>query len=162
MSLAQWLAEFRALHEKAKRISLPPTELAAYRARRDELARALLAAQRLTLKPGEVPRQSLRVARALQADIEGPTFKERAVTVDFSSGGFAAILGPVPPRNEELACQLRLPGQDPVRGRVRIAGVKPLEGSTRVAFAFVGLSESERERLEQLVFDTVLEQLPAR
>ncbi len=48
MSLADWLAAFRELHEKAHRGELAPRERAAYHAGRDELARALLAAQRLT------------------------------------------------------------------------------------------------------------------
>ncbi len=66
MSLADWLAEFRGLHQRAASDQLSPPEWVAYRQGREELARALLAAQRLSLKPGETPRQALRVARALQ------------------------------------------------------------------------------------------------
>jgi c-di-GMP-binding flagellar brake protein YcgR len=109
-----------------------------------------------------MPRHSLRVARALQADLEGPTFKQRAVTVDFSSGGFAAILGAAPSRVDVLSCVLRLPGQEPLKGQVKVVDLRPLEGSMRVAFAFQALSEGDRERLEQLVFDTVLEQITQR
>ncbi len=159
MGLADWLAAFRKQHAAAHAGQLPARELAAYRAQREELARALLAAQHLTLRPGEVARRALRVARALQADLQGGEYKQRAVTSDLSSGGFSALLGAAPGRAEQLSCQLRLPGQDPVKCRVRVADVKPLEGSTRAAFAFVDLPEADRERIEMLVFDTVLEQL---
>ena len=77
-SLTEWLLTFRQLHEKARRGQLRDAELARYRAGRDELARALLAAQRLQLKPGETPRQALRVARALQLDLDLPTARLRA------------------------------------------------------------------------------------
>lgn len=159
MGLAEWLAAFRTQHAMARKGQLQARDLAAYRAQRDELARALLAAQHLALRPGEVARQALRVARALQADLQGKEYKQRAVTADLSSGGFSALLGVAPGRTEELSCQLRLPGQEPVKCRVRVVDVKALEGSMRVAFAFVDLPEAEQERLEMLVFDTVLEQL---
>ncbi len=42
MGFADWLREFRALHEQAKTGGLRGAELTAYRAGRDELARALL------------------------------------------------------------------------------------------------------------------------
>ncbi len=162
MALADWLAAFRVQHAAARAGQLPPRELATYRAQREELARALLAAQHMALRAGEVARRTLRVARALQADLQGSDYKQRAVTSDLSSGGFSALLGAAPGRGAELSCQLRLPGQDPVKCRVRVVDVKPLEGSTRVAFAFVDLPEAERERIETLVFDTVLDQLEKR
>ena len=64
MSLREWLGQFKAQHEQARAGRLSPEGWAAYRAGRDELARALLAAQRASLRAGEVPRQALRVARA--------------------------------------------------------------------------------------------------
>ena len=88
--LTQWLLGFRQLHEKARRGQLSEGEQLAYRAGRDELARALLAAQRLTLRPGETPRRALRVARALQVDLDLVTSRERAVTIDLSTGAFAS------------------------------------------------------------------------
>lgn len=162
MGLAEWLSAFRMQHAAARQGQLPARDLADYRARREELARALLVAQHLTLRPGEVARRALRVARALQADLQGGDYKQRAVTSDLSSGGFSALLGAAPGRAAELSCQLRLPGQEPVKCRVRVVDVKPLEGSMRVAFAFVDLPEADRERIEMLVFDTVLDQLAQR
>jgi hypothetical protein len=160
-SLAQWLLEFRALHEKARRGQLRDAEAARYRSGRDELARALLTAQRLQLKPGETPRRALRVARALQADLDLPTSHVRALTIDISTGGFSCLLPRAPPLGDELGFTLRLPGAEPISGKARVQDAKAREGNVRVAFMFTTLSEPERERMELFVFDTVLAQLAA-
>ena len=80
---------FRTLHEKAKQGGLGGEDADAYRAGCDELARALMAAQRLGARPGEAPRHALRVARALQVDLESPVSKVRAMTVDLGSAGMS-------------------------------------------------------------------------
>ncbi len=90
MDLAEWLREFRALHEKAHRGALTPDESAAYLAGRDELAGALISAQRLLVDATEPPRKALRVALALQVDLESSTSWVRAVTSTVSVGGFSA------------------------------------------------------------------------
>jgi hypothetical protein len=159
MRLAEWLAAFRDLHEKARRAQLGPGEEHTYRAGRDELARALLAAQRLTIKPGETPRQALRVARALQLDLDLPTSRERAVTTDISTGGFATLLSRAPPLGDEVGVSLRLPAAEPLVCKARITDVKALGTHVRVSGQFVNLSAAERERLELFIFDTALAQL---
>lgn len=156
MSLSQWLSEFRDLHERVRRGSIAERDLAIYRKAREELARALLAAQRLTLKPGETPRQALRVARALQVDLDLLTSRERAITIDLSTGGFACLLAKSPPLGDEVGFTMRIPASEPMSGRARIADVKPHAGNVRVAFQFVGMEAAEKERLELFVFDTVL------
>ncbi|HET7824348.1 MAG TPA: PilZ domain-containing protein [Anaeromyxobacter sp.] len=157
--LAEWLQRFRQLHEKARRGPLQGAELEAYRAGRDELARALLAAQRLALRPGETARRALRVARALQVDLDLVTSRERAVTIDLSTGGFACLLAKGPPVGEEVGFSLRLPASDLLVGRARVQDVKVLPGNARVSFAFVNQDEEEKERIEMFVFDTVLAHL---
>jgi hypothetical protein len=158
-SLAQWLLEFRALHERARRGQLRDADAARYRAARDELARALLGAQRLGLKPGETPRRALRVARALQADLDLPTSHVRAMTIDISTGGFSCLLSRAPPLGDDIRFTLRLPGAEPLSGKARVQDARPREGNVRVAFMFTSLSEAEHERMEMFVFDTVLAQL---
>jgi PilZ domain-containing protein len=157
--LREWLLEFRRAHEKARGGQLGEAELKAYRAGRDELARALLAAQRLTLRPGETPRRALRVARALQVDLDLVTSRERAVTIDLSTGGFSCLLAKAPPVGDEVGFSLRLPATEPLAGKARVQDVKVLSGNVRVSFQFVGQEEPDRERLETFVFDTVLAQL---
>src|SRR5512142_1487654 len=159
LSLAEWMKGFRDFHERARSGKLGPDDLQTYRAARDELARALLSAQRLTVKPGETPRAALRVARALQVDLDMLTSSARAITVDLCTGGFACLLAKAPPSGDEIGYSLRLPGTEPLTGKVRVADIKPQQGNVRVSFQFVGMSGEERERVELFVFDTVLAQL---
>ena len=157
--LTQWLLEFRQLHEKARRGQLKEREAQVYRDGRDELARALLAAQRLTLRPGEIPRRALRVARAMQVDLDLGTSRERAVTIDLSTGGLSCLLAKAPPVGDEIGFSLRIPASEPLVGRARVQDVKVLPGNVRVSFAFLNQSDDEKERVELFVFDTVLAQL---
>ncbi len=156
MTFGEWLAGFRQLHERARRGQLSPRDQALYRAGRDELARAMIAAQRLALKPGETPRRALRVARALQVDLDFATFRERGVTVDICTGGFSCLLSKAPVLGEEARVELRVPASEPLRGRARVSDVNGRGGSVRVAFTFATLEEADRERLETFVFDTIL------
>jgi hypothetical protein len=157
--LTEWLVDFRRLHERARGGRLDAAELARYRGARDELARALLAVQRLPLKPGEVPRRALRVARALQLDLDLATSQVRAVTLDVATGGFACLLAKAPPLGDEVRFTMRIPGAEPLAGRARVQDAKASQGAVRVSFEMLGLSEGEKEALELLVFDTVLAQL---
>jgi hypothetical protein len=158
-TLAEWLKDFRELHERARKGQLTKAEESIYKGGRDELARALLSAQRLTVKPGETPRQALRVARALQVDLDLLTSSARAITVDLSTGGFSCLLAKSPPLGDEVGFSLRVPGAEPLAGKARVADVKPQQGNVRVSFQFSGLDPSDRERMELFVFDTVLAQL---
>jgi len=159
MELAVWLKRFRALHESAKQGALPPADLAAYRAGRDELARALLAAQKAVARPGEAARRQLRASRALQVEIDFGKEKIKAMTLDVSAGGFGVLLARPPTPGDMVKVSLRLPGQEPVAGLARVADVKVQPGNARAALAWNGLPEAEIERIETLVFDTVLDQI---
>ena len=158
-SLSEWLSGFRTLHEKARRRMLGPGEEHTYRAGRDELARALLAAQRLTLKTGQTARLALRVARALQIEMDLPTSREKSVTLDLSTGGFSTLLAKAPPLGDVVGISMRLPAAEPLVCKVRITDVRPQAGHVRVAGSFVDLTADERERLELFIFDAVLAQL---
>jgi hypothetical protein len=157
--LAEWLSAFRELHEKARRGSLGHGEANTYRVGRDELGRALLAAQRLTLKPGETPRQALRVARALQIDLDLPSGRQRAFTLDISTGGFSAQVPAAPALGHQLGLTLRLPAAEPLTCQARVTDVRPEGSQVRVAARFLALSPAERERLEMFVLDAALAQL---
>ncbi len=159
MSLAEWLETFRALHERARAGQLPAEELETYHAGREELARALVGAQRLSLKTGQTPRKALRVARALQVDLETKAGQVRAMTIDLSLEGFSATLAKAPPAGGQIKCTLRLPGGDPVVAEVKPVDVKVQPGSVRVSFAFQKLEAPQQERLEMTIFDSVLAQI---
>jgi c-di-GMP-binding flagellar brake protein YcgR len=159
MGLGDWLKGFRELHERAKAGGLAGRDLTAYHGARDELARALLAAQHLALQPGQRPRRVLRVSRALQADLEFHDGSVRAMTTDVSAGGFGALLARPPRLDEEVKVSLRVPGGEPLRAEARVVESKALPGNARACFAFIGLDEADTERLERFVFDAVLAQL---
>jgi hypothetical protein len=159
MSLADWLKGFRELHDQARRNALSGRELTGYHAARDELARALLAAQHVALQPKQRPRRALRVSRALQADLDFHDGRARAMTLEVGAGGFAALLARPPRVDDELKASLRLPGGEPLRADARCVDVKVQPGNARACFHFVALGEDDAERLEMFVFDAVLEQL---
>jgi hypothetical protein len=159
MSLKDWLVRFKAQHEQARAGNLSGDGLADYRAGRDELARALLGAQAASLKPGEVPRQALRVARALQADLEWSVDRVRAVTQEISAGGFSVLLTKTPPTDEDIKVSLRLPGAEVVTGRAAVVASVVQPSVVRVSFSFRGLGPAERDKLEFAVFDTVLQNI---
>ena len=158
-TLTEWLLGFRTLHEKARRGQLRDADAVRYRAGRDELARALLTAQRLQLKPGETPRRAMRVARALQVDLDLAVARHRAVTADISTGGFSCLLQKAPALGDEVGFTLRMPAAEAIAGRARVQDLKVLPGNVRVAFMFKTISDADRERMELFVFDTVLAQL---
>jgi hypothetical protein len=159
MSFADWLRVFRSVHGEARRGALSAQSLAEYREARNELARALLAAQRVALEPGVQPRRTLRAARALQADLDFFDGTLRIATRTISSGGFSAVLAKPPKSGEEVKVTLRLPGEASLQCSAQVIDTKAQAGSVLVSFRWVGIPEADAERIETLVFDSVLEQL---
>ena len=159
MDLAEWVSTFKALHERAKRGTLDGVEAGTYKAGRDALTRALVAAQGLTRRPDQSPREALRIARVLQVDLESRVRLERLATSELSLGGFSARMARAPAPDEELTATLRLPGTEPVSARVKVAGVNVQPGSVLVSFSFHGLEKASAERFEMAIFDFVLAQV---
>jgi PilZ domain len=155
--LTESLEEFRGLHRGAKAGTLGTADLATYHAIRDELARLLLSAQHIGLLAGQRPRRSLREARSLLVELEFCDGTERAMTLQLSSGGFAALLASAPQVGEEVKVSLCLPGGQPLQADARVVAVKRHLGNTSTSFQFVGLGGSEVERMEMFVFDALLE-----
>ncbi len=156
MGLAEWLESFRELHERARAGKLSGPDLRGYYDSRDELATALIGAQRLTLDPALPARHSLRVARALQVDFAMPGGKERCMTLDLSLSGFSAMMGKQPSATESLEATLRMPDGVPLEGRVMVQGARRQGASHRVSFAFKQLLPADEERLAFVVFDVAL------
>jgi hypothetical protein len=159
LDLGEWLKAFRSMHARFKAGELSPTELATYRLGRDELARALLAAQQVAMKKSEVPRRQIRVARALQLDLDLGKDRIRGMTLDLSAGGFGALLAKPPTPGDAVRFTLRLPGQESVSGAARVVDAKVLPGNVRAAFSFMSLSPQDAERVETFVFDALLEHI---
>src|SRR5690349_10733723 len=107
-SLAQWLAAFRAFHEQARQGKLERKHRDAYEQDREVLAKALLIAQRLSIKPGQTARQTLRVALALPVDVTARGARQSTTTLDLGLGGFAAMLERPPSVNDRVEFALTL------------------------------------------------------
>jgi hypothetical protein len=162
MQLQGWLVEFCKLHERAHRGSMTPAEQRDYLAARDELARAVLKAQRIVLRDGQQARQSLRAALALQVTLQMPSGKLSTLTQDISSGGFSALISTSPGPGLVVPFSLRLSKDaPPVEGKARLVGLAPGASSLRVGFTFEGLPPEAVERIELAVFDSLVAQLTA-
>ncbi len=160
MSFGDWLRVFRALHEKAKQGALSKEDAETYRGGCDELARALMATQRVAAARNEAPRHALRVARALQVELESSGSRVRTMTVDVGVTGFSAIVAKAPHSGEVLVATLKIPDRrQPLLSEVAPADARPQAGATRVSFTFKKLPDADRALLETLVIDTALSQL---
>lgn len=162
MSANAWFNEFRYLHEKAKKKDLNESEKGLYLAAREQFARALTAAQGLTLKPGESARQAFRVAQAMQVELSFGSGLVRTLTQDLARGGLSVLIAQNPDPKESVGFSLRMPGgANPLVGRAKAVSAKKQPGNYRVSFAFEGLAEAEQERLELILFDAALARIPS-
>lgn len=162
-SLNDWIAGFCATHAKAKEGKLNAAEQAAYLQARDQLAAALLAGQRLNLKPGENPRRALRVARGLQVELELPSGLVPAITQDISVGGLSALVPAAPPVGTRILFKLKLGRNvDPVSGGAKVVAAIDAKGAARISLQFEELASADRDRVEMVVFDGVVAQLNIR
>lgn len=161
MSVSDWIRQFRALHAEAMKGTLSPEELKAYQGACDEFARALMGAKKQAAKPGESPRHALRVAKAVQVDLESSVTQARATTLELGVGGFSAILPKAPKLGDEFMCRLKLPGGDPLETALTVGEVKLQPGSVRVSFNFQKLSDQTKARIEGIVIDAALSQVAA-
>lgn len=162
MSINAWLQEFRALHKRARQKQLNDEEKKLYLTAREQFARALTAAQGMTLKPGEMARQTFRVAQAMQIELNLNTGIVRALTLDVSRGGFSVVLAKPPGDKELVGYTLKMPdGMDPVIGRARVVASRKQIGNYRLSFTFEGMSEYDQDRLESILFDAALARIPS-
>ncbi len=161
MSINAWLQEFRALHKRARQKQLNEEERKLYATAREQFARALTAAQGMTLKPGEMARTTFRVAQAMQIELSLNTGIVRAMTLDVSRGGFSVVLAKPPGEKEMVGYTLRMPdGMDPIIGRALVVASKKQIGNYRLSFSFQSMSDYDQERLEMVLFDAALSRIP--
>jgi hypothetical protein len=161
MSTPEFLREFKALHEKAKRGSLAPAERARYDALRPQFDRMVMIAQQLG-HAGRTLRATLRMAKLLKVEIR-PDGGEpvRASTIDLASGGFASLLPAGMRVGAGADFTLFLPAgagrTTPIVGRVTVASSRPQTGAFRVSFKFEPLEREAKELLDVTLIDAVLE-----
>lgn len=164
MAPLDFIGRIRALHEKAKKGRLTPSEKADYQQQRTELGRLLLVAQHLS-HGGQTLRSALRVAQLIKVEIEALGTTDKTTTIDLASGGFAVLL----PRGYTVGAAalftLMLPsfegaGARPLKGSAKVASSR-LTGTThRVSFSFTSLEPADREYLDMVLLDFVLRRFP--
>lgn len=160
MSANLWVEQFRALHQRARKGPLEELERRRYVAAREQFARALTAAQGMSLPPGQSARRTFRIAQGLQVDLAFGAAPLRTLTLDVSVGGFSVMMHKPPAESEEPEFTLRLPGnQEPVKGRAKMVSAQRKIGTHRVSFSIHGLTEKDQDRLEMALFDMALERI---
>lgn len=161
MGTLEFLAEFKALHEKAKNGALTPPERKHYEQARTQFGRMVVIAQQLG-HTGQTLRSNLRMAKVLKVELRfGEGEPIRASTLDLASGGFAILMGNTMKVGASAAFSLYLPpgagSSGPIAGRVVVASARPHGALFRVSFRFETLHPTAQEQLEMALIDAVLE-----
>jgi len=160
MALPEFVAQLSELHAKAKKNQLLPDEKASYDRDRDDLARMLVAAAKITLKPGETARRALRVPRALPVVLTVGGATSKAVTSEISSLGFSVMLGGGAAKFQgPVQFKLKLPGAVEVSGNCLVVLAGGMTQAGRLGFSITEISDDDREAITMAVFDEVLEKL---
>jgi hypothetical protein len=163
MSIREAISRFRELHEEFKGGAFKSVEARAfYETERDDFLRALLQGQHLAMRPGQSPRQALRVTATMPLELDIGPRHESTKTLDLASAGFAGLVsGPLAMR---IVCDFALGlAPTPVKGRARVvANVRDGSGAYRTSFAIETMSNEDRTRLEVAVIDVALDSLPKR
>jgi hypothetical protein len=150
-----FVARFQALHEKAKRGERTAEERAAYEEACGELAQALVQGEGRTLGPGQTWRSALVVVRALLAEVQLPAGKKlRTVTTEISLERVCVVAASSVALGAVVSVRLLAAPGVWIEAPARV--VSTLEIPPRLTLAFDGLSSAGRERLEIVLFDTVL------
>src|SRR5262249_9417352 len=156
MSIREAIYRFREIHQEFKNGAYKSPEARGfYERERDDFVSALVLAQQLTRRPGQSPRQALRVTREERLVLKFGPRREGTLTLDVGSAGFCASVGPLALR---IPCEFEL-GSEPnvVRGVARVvASVRGADGSYRTSFAIETMADEDRVRLETAVLDAAL------
>ncbi|MBX3209820.1 MAG: PilZ domain-containing protein [Labilithrix sp.] len=161
MGAFEFLAEFKALHDKVKNGTLPTADRPRYEMARSQFARMVLVAQQLG-HTGQTLRSSLRMAKMLKVELRPDEGEPaRGSTIDLASGGFAVLLPNGLRVGKKAGFTLYLPGAGggtaPISGRVVVASSRPQTSLFRVSFHFDNLEPRAAEQLDVALIDAVLE-----
>ena len=157
MRLREWIETFRFLHEKARNGRLAEAEVAAYHELREDFAALLLAAQCLTVAPGQTARSSMRAVRPLPLELVLATGRQRTATLDLSAGGFSTFVPVALRAGEVIGFVLGLSTGD-LQGKARVVNILDEGTSYRIAFKLEGVKSADSERIETEVLDAALQQ----
>ncbi len=154
MDPSEWMNAFRVAHERSKMGGLNSSEKEKYVGMREELARSLVAAQRLTVPEGAPARRFFRVSQAFALELDNVS---RTLTKDISRSGFSAMVPSSFKEGQRVSFKLTLGReQDPVTGQATIVAAPKVGAMVRASFSLETLAETEADRLETALFDAVL------
>ena len=156
MRLREWIETFRFLHQKARAGRLTAAEVAAYHELREEFAALLLAAQCLTVMPGQTARGALRAVRPLDLELALPSGAVHSKTLDLAAGGFSTFVPVALRADEQIGFVLNLSSGE-LRGQARVVNVSDEGTAWRISFALVSAGSADTERMETEVLDTALQ-----
>lgn len=158
--LQRWLDGLRSLHARNAAGKLDGLDRPRYAADRRRLLEGLVDDDNRRLRAGQRRRGAFRLARAVQVRLTGPGGERVALTQNFSTGGFAALVAPVPKAGDAFEASLRLPGGAQVTARAVVVDVRPPRGgAARTGFRFAGLPACAAEAIECAIVETVLASL---
>jgi hypothetical protein len=162
MSTLAFIAEFKALHDKAKKGTLTSLERTRYADARLQFSRLVVIAQQLG-HSGQTLRSDLRMAKMLKVEVRPDAGEPlRVATIDLASGGFASLIPTRLTVGTGAGFTLYLPasaggGTAPISGRCTVASVRSQGNTFRVSFKFDKLVPEAQEQLEIALIDAVLE-----
>jgi len=156
MSIRAAMVRFEQLHKEFKTGAFKSPEARKfYESERDDFMRALLQVQQLAMRPGQSPRQALRVAASVPLTLHIGPRVETGTTADLASAGFCAILAV--PLAVRILCDFELSGDQPLKGSARVvASTREGAGTYRTSFAIETMPDADRTRLEVAVIDVAL------
>jgi hypothetical protein len=155
------IVRFRELHEQYKAGQLGADEVKRYEAEREEFSLAFVQAQQLGLRPGQSPRQMLRVAFTERVALTIGPRREATMTLDLAVGGFSADVGPL---GTAIIVDFELgTPPDSVRGKAKVvASNRQPDGSWRTSFNIQFVPPDDRRKLEVWVLDAALKSVGKR
>jgi hypothetical protein len=159
-TLVTLLSRFVALHHEARAGALDAPRLERYRELRDDVARALVALQNISVPPSVRARDALRIYVALPVELRADWVTLRTATADFGTGGFSARCAARLQRGDDVTFAIHVSRTESIRGTARVMSVTPEDDGSRCGFAFRDVPEAGLECAEMLVFDEVLRQFP--
>jgi hypothetical protein len=162
-SLHQWLTQLSRRHDRFKAKKLPAGQTRLYLQSRRELETLVLTAQRLDISPDAGLRHALRIARAFSVEFGFFSGTTRYAIHDISITGLSVWVTEAPPTGTVLWMRLRMgdePEQDIV-GRCQVVNLIASQGRMLMGVSFQTLSPNAREKIENALFDIVIEEMKA-
>lgn len=119
-----------------------------------------LAVEKQNASPTAHPaRRHVRIARSIEVDLTSARVSGRCLSLDVGFGGFSALVAKPLDLDGTFVARLRLRGEEWISPRVQVASVQRRSGVYRVSFAFVALSDEDRDRLELAILSDLLSKL---